>query len=915
MHSNVGADAGNALPRGPMLDPALDAALARGALVVTPNKRLAREIVSRYDRACAARQAAKTWVAARVLPWGPFVHEIMQSAQDAGLPVAPLVLDAAQSAQLWKRIVEADLVDKPLVDANAAAALALDAWEIVHAHGHGRDGWRGFSGGQDVTAFVRWASGYAAELRRLDAVDAASAPDALAAVAAQLPGVAELDILPIGFVSLSPQQQRLLDALRVAGASVEQRGADIAGEAAHARRVECATPRHELACALSWARERALTDPEATIAVVVPDLESRRAAVRAACEDALCAPLQWPGRQHEERPYDLSLGRRLAEVPLVDAALALIEVSHRPIERARVVALVRSPFLPQAASAWMRRAALERTWLERGDRSLDWRTLVADVSMLDPGLATRFARAARELPRATRLAPRAWVDRWRSWLTATGWCEGLALASDDYQAMGAWSELLTAFARLAAVAPTLSHHDALASLRALAEERVFQPASSPARIRVLGLLEATGLSFDALWLAGMDADAWPRAPDPHPMLPLAWQRERGVPRACAETELAFAREIVDCLLQAAREVVVSHAAVADEHHRGASPLIADLPSVAAPDAPAGTEARLFTERRSLETLDDTEAPSLAPGSRLPGGAGLIDKIAECPFRATAAHRLSVQPWPQASIGLTPIERGALVHAALAAFWNELRSHAALAAMDEAGLHAALARAFAAARAEVPPARWAVLPPAIAALEATCTLAVLREWIERFERPRPPFTVRAIEQRASVDLAGYTLDVRLDRVDATAGGDVVIDYKSGFASGPSRWFEPRPRGMQAALYARANAQLAPDVRVRALCYAQLRPGEVKAVGLAADASVWPGLATPADVRGRMLPDWEAAQAQLSQSLEDAARAFGGGQAAVAPRAPSSCGLCGLQSLCRIASVRETLGEAAAESRDD
>ena len=39
------------------------------------------------------------------------------------------------------------------------------------------------------------------------------------------------------------------------------------------------------------------------------------------------------------------------------------------------------------------------------------------------------------------------------------------------------------------------------------------------------------------------------------------------------------------------------------------------------------------------------------------------------------------------------------------------------------------------------------------------------------------------------------------------------------------------------------------------------------------------------------------------------------AVIAPRAPSVCGLCGLQALCRIASQRETLDDTAGEPDDD
>ena len=517
-----------------MPDPIVDAALARGALIVTPNKRLAREIALRHDRAQVAA-GRSTWSAARVLPWMTFVRELVQLGQDAGLALPPLYLDAVQARQLWQVIVRAELTEKPLVDADAAAALAVEAWEHVHAYGAGMEGWRGLAGGEDVEAFVRWASAYRKEVGRLGAVDNARAADLLAAVAAELPDVATHDIVLTGFIELSPQQQRLLRALEAAGARITHRLDEARSiTESPARLAACGTSSDELAWALDWARAHALRDPRARVGVVVLDLAQRRAAVRAACEDRLCAPLQWPGQHDAERPYDISLGPPLADTALVASALALIALLHRPIARSRAAALVRSPYLPNAKAEWMRRAALERTWLDRGTREVSWQTLIQDLEHVDANLAARWQWAAGELRRESRLAPRAWVERWRSWLTDVGWCEGQALSSDEYQADGAWNELLGTFARLAAVAPMLSADDALGTLGKLAREQVFQPEAPGARIRVLGLLEATGLTFDALWVAGMAADAWPRSPEPNPLLPITWQREHGVPRATAE---------------------------------------------------------------------------------------------------------------------------------------------------------------------------------------------------------------------------------------------------------------------------------------------------------------------------------------------------------------------------------------------
>ncbi|HVE49259.1 MAG TPA: PD-(D/E)XK nuclease family protein [Casimicrobiaceae bacterium] len=884
-----------------MLDSMLDAAFARGATVVTPNKRLARELSEAYDGIQLAA-GRSSWPSARALPWSTFVAGLVDAAQDAGLPLPAHRFDAAQATQLWHRVVATDPARSPLIDLDATASLAAEAWERMHAFGNGAESLRGWSYPvPDVEAFVGWAERYRRELQRLDALDDAQSANVVATVARDLPKVAGTEIVLAGFIDLSPQQQRLIDALCGAGACIARQPLTPPpiGESS-ARLAISATPREEIARALDFARERVRNHPNARVGVVVLDLARRRESVRAACEERLCAPLQWPGCEDLPRPYDISLGVALADVPLVASALALIAIAEQPIDRSRAAVLIRSPYLPGSDTGWMRRAALERTWIERGAREIGWGALISDFARIDATLAECWQSSRSKLADQARLSPRAWAERWGGWISDVGWCEGRTLSSNEYQAHRAWNELLATFAQLAAVSPLLSRDDALTTLHRLARERVFQPAASDARIRVLGLLEATGLSFDALWVAGVASDAWPRPPEPNPMLPIAWQRERKVPRSSAEHELAFARKVSAALAHAAPEVVFSYAIANDEQRRTASPLLAALPTIESGPLPPSTAERMFVQRPALQSIADLQAPPLPLGTALPGGTKLIEAQSDCPFRAAAALRLGAEAWPAPALGLTPIERGTLVHATLDAFWRATETHAALVQMSEARMQSTVDKAFDDAKLALRTARWAALPPAIAAREGECVARLVMQWLSEVERMRAPFTVLHTERRATFEVAGYSMNVRLDRVDALeSGGIAVTDYKTGWASAPVRWFAPRPQGMQLALYAQACEQSDLPAPVRALVYAQLRPGEIDAIGLAAHAQTWPGIATPTEVKGAALADWSDAMGKLQSSLGTLAQAFASGEAAIDPRNTTSvCKQCGLHALCRI-----------------
>jgi probable DNA repair protein len=897
-----------------MFDPLL-AAIARGATIVTANRRLAREVVARHDEAQVA-SGRPAWPSARALPWQAFVGDLWQQALDAGLGLPQRRLDAAQAAHLWQRIVAIDGQLGPLLDAAATARLAAEAWERVHAYGAGGASWRGFgAGGAEVDAFVRWADAFERETRRIDALDPARAADAVAGAAPGLASAAHLDVVLAGFVERTPQQERLLAALAAAGAAVER--VDLAASA----RIErghlhaAASPRDEIADALAWARVRAEADPAARVAIVVHDLHERRALVQALAEDVLCPGLQWPGRERELRPYDISAGTALADAPIVAAALDLIALAHGPLEHARAAVLLRSRFLPGNAATRAARAAVERRWREEGRRKLSVLAIAGTVERADSQLARRWreAAAAATLPRDA--PPRDFVEVWKRWLDGAGWCEGVELDAAELAARGAWAELLADFVRLTAVAPRLPRDAALSALRELAQARPFEPEAPGARVHIMGVLEAAGMSFDAAWIAGFAGESWPGAPHPNPLLPIDWQRERNVPHASATHELAYARALTAQLGACAGEVVFSYAARIDDHASPPSPLIAHLPALGATiDRQPALAQRMFDARPALDSVADDFAPALPEGAPLHGGAELIEAQSACPFQAVGHHRLCAKAWPDAYAGFAPPERGRLVHAAFASFWRETGSQEALNALDDTRLDARLERAVEAGREAIDEATWKALPPVVAAVELEQARRTMKRWLLDVDRQRPAFHVESTETPVALTLAGHPLKLRIDRVDRVEGGArAVIDYKTGRAVAPKLWFGERPQAPQLAIYAMA-LEREEGAPVAALAYAQLRVGEVAAVGLARDGAAWPGLPVPAEVKGIAVADWVEAQTKLRDSVESLAAEVHDGVARVTPRDDKACQRCDLKALCRIASVDESDG-AGDEPEED
>ncbi|MEP7330195.1 MAG: PD-(D/E)XK nuclease family protein, partial [Betaproteobacteria bacterium] len=876
----------------------LATALAAGTIVVTPNNRLARFLVARHD-AHEVQRGATAWPAARALPWTAWLQSLWLDALAAGaLADERALVSADASAVLWDRIVAGD---SELLDPQGAATAAADAWSTFYAWrkpGETFDAWQHAGIDDDAATFSRWAAQFRALLDDRRLLDAAQVIDALIAIAGNVPAWREVPIVLAGFLEWTPQQRRLLTALEGAGV-VMTRVALPAPRSAERVRATYPSTTAELAAALGEARIVALADPTARIGIVIGDLANHRDAVIAAADDILCP--EWAERADEDapRPYDLSLGAKLTDVPLLSVALHLIEWAAGALPTAVAAAVLRSPYLPGDANAWLGRAGVERTWRQDGIQHV---TMAAALAALPAGDPLRTHWGPLDPPDAGRKSPAAWAQAWRWWLTALGWPGDQSLGSSEWQARDAWWRLMGTLATLDNVTGPTTRDDALAAMRSMSARTLFQPEARGAKIQILGMLEAAGLEFDWMWITGMSAGQWPPTATPQPLLPLRWQRAHGVPRADAMHALAYARTVTATLAQSAPMVIASYAERDGDAQMAISSLIACWPVRTLATIPlyGGCARAIALARPAFESLPDVVGPALERGAHAHGGVAVVESQSACAFQAFARFRLRHNAWPDIAAGLLPEERGSVLHRALASFWQGVGTQAAMLALTGPQLDSRVAVAVEVGLGALDARRWRQIPAAVAAAERDRLVSVIRAWLDTVERERPLFTVDESEQIHSLTLGELQFRLRIDRVDILdGGGRAVIDYKAGRAIGASKWFAQRPEGTQLGMYALAlrGDEKAPPVR--AVAFGQMKAGEVKVVGLAAEKVMWPALAAPSDSRRRLpVRDWQEVEAFWEEQYGALASAFRAGAADVLPRNAQTCRYCDMQALCRI-----------------
>ena len=864
--------------------------LEAGGTVLTANRRQSRIIGRRYDESRLAA-GLHCWPAAAVMPLDAWLAAQWRrlAGLDAGLP---MLLDEAETLWPWRVCADRHL-DPGLVALPDLASAARRAWVQLYRHGASLDDLEGEVLTRDQRQFLAWSR----DVERRLAAGGWEDPGRLETLLAdRASGMAPLPgLLLAGFERPAPSLVALMERLSAQGVDVDWTMPT--GEPGETRLHAAADTADETRSWLTWTRQRLEARPDARLAVVVPDLQARRAAIERALDEHLQPELELPGTRERDRAYDLAGGEPLAACGVAAAALdCLSSLAHR-IEFAVFSRLLRSRYCP-AGDDPVPRVRLDLELRREGIATWPVTALAGRAKRQDCGGTEGALDAVRRvLSEGQAIRPTdEWARVFGELLSAWGWPGPGPLASDEFQAAEALRNRLADFARQARIAPAMSLDQARAEFLA-AREAPFQPERGVPSVWILDALEPPGIGFDGLWVSGLTAASWPLPARHEAFLPLSLQRRLGIPGVTAEDALEHAAATVEAWQRGAREVVFSWPQSQDDATVEPSRVIPSAPMLALAHR-FNTRAVAWQQASSLEPLPADEAPALAGAAR--GGARILDLQAKCPFRAFAELRLDARPLEEPTAGIDPRLRGILLHTTLELAWQDLREHARLAALGPDELAALVERCLHASMGEHLPdevgERHRQLEWSWQRAAALHALVV--------DRGRDPFEVVATEETLEADLAGLSLKLRVDRIDRFAGGLIVLDYKTGHAT-TSQWRGSRPDAPQLPLYAVLKGA---EVGGVAFFLADARGAALR--GVACEAQRLPGMEPAA--RYALTDDkekgfgWSEIRGRWHGWLADLSREFQRGVAHVDPKLPATCRYCHLDTLCRVTAGFETAG---------
>lgn len=865
---------------------------------MTGNHRAARSLRRAFDRHNLER-GFSTWQPAAVLAWESWVDALWHQLVIQG-HATQLVLNRSQEHTVWRTLLEADEELASLMSVDALAEMASDAYRLMCSYEGGGRLRNAAGGNSDTRSFQRWALTFERLSKTENFISHAQVEEVLRGfVERGKVGVPSGDCVLVGFDRLTPSQTALVTALRTAGVAISE--LPLEAESETMLLVGLDDEEEELTTAARWTRWLLEQDPKARIAVIVPGLESYLREVDRVFREVLAPELQDICSVAENAPYEFSVGRPLTEMPAVAVALELLRWAAEPLAVGRISALLVSSHFAKAADERGARAEFDAFELRRMrilqpelslERLLDIlagsRRAVKMPSLLS---ALRGMNAfARRLRAAALLSHGEWAERMRELLEIAGWQTGASESSLHFQLRRKWESALDELATLDFDGQRVEFTQALDALERMTQQTTFAPESRDAPVQVIGPLEAAGNTFDAVWFLRAGEWSWPMQTGSNSLLPWHMQRELGMPGTDIERDSEHARRMTHRIARCAKSVVFSYARESGQARQRPSPALSslNLQRVEAVELVGPAEE---TTPLELETTEDGAGIRALPDQVIHGGARILELQAACGFRAFAEQRLWATELDSIEPGMDARDSGTVVHKVLEAFWTEVKTQDALRSMTteernemlDWSIGEGLKKTEAAAKAG-----WAI---AYVEMKRERLRCLLHGWLELELEREVPFEVKLSEKEfKDVHVGPLRLSVRMDRVDLVAGGEVLIDYKTGAASVVD-WLGERPDAPQLPLYAILSA---PE-QLRGVAFGLVRAGRGRALlGYAADTGVLPKAARlkEAATLDQQVERWRVV-------LTDLAEEFHRGDARVRPKQyPGTCQRCGQGLLCRL-----------------
>jgi ATP-dependent helicase/nuclease subunit B len=544
-------------------------------------------------------------------------------------------------------------------------------------------------------------------------------------------------------------------------------------------RIDCTTPREE-AEVIAFAMREALETPKKTAALITPD---RRLARRVAI-----ALRRWGIR------IDDSGGQPVTDLPAGAFLLLTAEAAEEKLAPVTLLSLLKHPVMAAGMAAEELRGMvylLDQVVL-RGPRPAPGLTglrqaigglsekRAGDKLRLEGWLDLVEARTVEFLSLMARHEKHSFRDMMQAHIRMA---EALAATEETTGAARLWkgeagdaaSDLMQDLLAAADSVPPLEPAHYVSLLRMMLKSVTVRPRyGTHPRLSILGQIEARMYCADLVILGGLNEGTWPELPPHDPWMSRPMRKKFGLPAPEKLLGLA-AHDFVQAAT--ASEVILTRAEKVEGTPTVPARWLLRLEAVLhaigmdMPTSAAGRYRQWAADMDKPAAIQAISRPAPTPPVEARPNKLSVTKIETWmrdPYQIYAQHVLNLRSLDPLDADPGGAERGTFIHAALEAFTQRYPETLP----EDADIE--LLKMGRAALKEMR------IPPEVEAF-----------WWPRFERIAPIFVAQEREWRGhatplateisgTLDLGGFTLTGKADRIDSLkSGGYAIIDYKSGF----------------------------------------------------------------------------------------------------------------------------------------
>lgn len=831
--------------------------MSQGATVITPNNRLSNQLLQDYF----GQQAAEINDKPRCMPYQAFLNDMYTRVRHTHPHVQhPILLSSLQQRHLWQQI----LTNQSDYPCNEGLLHEIqDAWSRCQQ-------WQidinspVFSYTPQTHQFQKWHQQLQKTLTNLDAITNEQLVNQLMLYKNVFN---TSTVIWVCFDDYTPQQRLLQQTYNEQGCI--QYYYDLAPKPLTAQRYGAQDRQDEYLQLITWLKCRLAAGDE-RIGVVVPDLQAQHLSLQRLIQ-----------RHIPQDKFNISLGKSLTDYPLVTHALTWLRFDKDIVSNHQARMLLHSPYLSGAKYELpLRSQAMHDSKLLQ-ETDIPFPVLLQEFELIAPKLAILLNNLVDYPKEAT---PQEWMNIFKTRLTTLGFPGDYPLNSSAYQCFQCFIGLFDELLQLTMICPLMTAQAALDALEKAAQSTVFQIRKATTTIQIQGLLEASGCTFDSVWVCGLTDQCLPQKTNLSAFIPLDLQREHHMPHAVSAREFQLAQQLLQRLQFGSQRSVFSYPRITGDIPNMPSPLITALPIFEINEQP-----QLTPIVARLVRCEETYALPLLASEIASGGTSLLGNQAKCPFRAFAAHRLHAKAELKSSTGPDLSERGQMLHRVMELLWRHLGSQEQLNKTSREELSNLIETSILDALTPFIKNRLLSFSQLVQSVELSRLQRLVTASLE-WEKQRPPFVVEALEQTFTLNLAGIDFRVRIDRLDKLESNNKwVIDYKTSIPIAKP-WNEERPESPQLLLYALLDDQ------INALLFIQLKTGRLTCNGLSEEVMPIKGINNL-----KKNERWIDYREQWHQQLTALSHEFSIGYCPPKPSRSSTCEQCEYQNLCRFRNV--------------